>query len=64
VELGQQVKEISKAQAEGMMWSWSSAIIYSFEGTFTSATKATALPLKSILDKQEQIITTQVLALI
>jgi hypothetical protein len=29
----QQVKEISKAQAEGMMWSWSSAIIYSFEGT-------------------------------
>jgi hypothetical protein len=39
-------------------------IIYSFEGTFTSATKATALPLKSILDKQEQIITTQVLALI
>jgi hypothetical protein len=22
----QQVKEISKAQAEGMMWSWSSAI--------------------------------------
>jgi hypothetical protein len=38
---------LAKAQAEGMMWSWSSGYKFiAFEGTFTSATVATALPFK------------------
>ncbi|CAM2785888.1 hypothetical protein SAMN05444355_102144 [Flavobacterium frigoris] len=38
---------LAKAQAEGMMWSWSAGYKFiAFEGTFTSATVGTALPFK------------------
>jgi hypothetical protein len=47
VGLGATVKEISwQAQAEGMMWSWSSGYKFIALRYFTSATVATSLPFK------------------